>query len=352
MFKRFFAPLLAFFLLLACLPVSANDPEPTLLYVERIERCKGAELRQAWLDGELTENAGLGAEWYAFALIARDPSLDYTNYEAALRKRLTSGGVSAPASKLKCALVLACLGSNPGLVGETLDQAIGQYDQLMAWVFGLHLLNAGYTAEGHTAETVVGTILSRKNADGGWSVTGTVSDVDVTAMVLQALAPNREISGVAEAIDGGLALLVSRQLESGGFQSYGVENAESSAQVLIALACLGVSAETAGFEGGYDRLLAGLSRFSTESGGFSHQIDGDVNELATSQVYLALSATLASRGGKRSVFLPDVEPGSFDPSPSGGRFPFLLLYIGAPILVAVAAVATVFCVKRKRDPKR
>ena len=117
--------------------------------------------------------------------------------------------------------------------------------------------------------------------------------------------------GVAEAIEDALALLASRQLESGGFKSYGVENAESSAQVLIALACLGAPAAEAGFQGGYDRILEGILQFATGSGGFSHEIGGDVNELATSQVYLALSATLASRDGKTSVYLPDVAPGSF-----------------------------------------
>lgn len=342
--KRFFASLLALVLLLACLPVSANTSEPTRDLVEGIERCKGAESRQAWLDGELTENAGLGAEWYVLALIARDPSLDFTNYEAALRGRLTSGGITAPATELKCALVLACLGSSPDLVGETLEQAIGRYDQLMAWVFGLHLLNAGYIAAEHTADEVIERILSRRNEDGGWSVTGSVSDVDVTAMTLQALAPNREKTGVAQATDTALALLASRQLESGGFESYGVENAESSAQVLLALSCLSVPAETAGFEGGYDRLLAGLTQFATESGGFSHQIGGDVNELATSQVYLALSATLASRAGKPSVFLPDAEPGSFVPTARNALTIFLVA-----LACLVALFVAIYFVLRSRQ---
>lgn len=349
--KRFFASLLALILLLGCIAVAADGYDPTLDLVEGIERGKGAESRQAWLDGELTDNAGLGAEWYVFALIENDPSLDFTNYEAALRERLTSGGITAPASKLKCALVLSCLGSSPDLVSETLNGAIGQHDQLMAWAFGLHLLNAGYTDTEHTADEVIERILARRNEDGGWSVTGTVSDVDVTAMTLQALAPNREKTGVAQATDGALALLASRQLESGGFESYGVENAESSAQVLLALSCLSVSAETAGFEGGYDRLLAGLTQFETESGGFSHQIGGDVNELATSQVYLALSATLAARDGKPSVFLPAVERGSFEPTTSGGRFPVVPISIAAAIFVA-AVVAFVFVPRRKQKANR
>ena len=348
MIKRFVAPLLALVLLFLCLPVSAEVTEPTQQYVQAIELYKGALALQSWLNGELTDNAGKGAEWYALALIKRAPTLDFTRYEQALRERLLSGGITAPATKLKCALVLACLGSSPSLVQATLNEAIGQNDLLMAWVFGLHVLNAGYIAANHTAESVVETVLEKRNPDGGWSVTGTTSDVDVTAMTLQALAPNRDLSGVADAVDGALALLSSRQLESGGFQSYGVENAESSAQVILALTSLGVDARDAGFDGGYERILSGLSQFAAESGGFSHRIGGDVNELATSQVYLALSSVLASRGGKSSVYLPDVAPGSFKATASEGRFPFVVLCIAVPVLPA--SIAVLFVLRRKREP--
>ena len=351
MLKRFIAPLLALVLLFLCLPVSAEVTEPTQQYVQAIELYKGALALQSWLDGELTDNAasptGGPVEWYVLALIKRYPTLDYTRYERALRERLPSGKITAPSTKLKYALVLACLGSSPDIVQATLDEAIGQYDQLMTWVFGLHVLNAGYTASERTREDVVETILSKKNADGGWSIMGTNSDVDVTAMTLQALAPNRDLSGVADAVDGALALLSSRQLESGGFQSYGVENAESSAQVILALTSLGVDARDAGFDGGYERILSGLSQFAAESGGFSHQIGGDVNELATSQVYLALSSVLASRGGRSSVYLPDVAPGSFKATASEGRFPFVVLYIAVPVLSV--SIAVLFVLRRKRE---
>ena len=347
MVKRFVAPLLALVLLLLCLPVSANDPEATSYYVGRIERCKGAETLQGWLDGELTDNAGKGAEWYALALIKRMPALDFTRYEAALRETLSSGKITAPATKLKCALALACLGSSPDLVKATLDEAVGQHDMLMAWVFGLHVINAGYTAADHTREDVIETILEKKNADGGWSVTGTVSDVDVTAMVLQALSPNRDLSEVPSVIDGALALLSSRQLASGGFQSYGVENAESSAQVILALTSLELDGAAAKFEGGYGRIIAGLTQFATESGGFSHEIGGDVNELATSQVYLALSSVLAARGGKSSVYLPDIAPDSFHATVSERHFPFAVLYIAVPVLSA--SIAVLFVLRRKKE---
>ncbi|MBP5428912.1 MAG: hypothetical protein J6Z04_06480 [Clostridia bacterium] len=346
MAKRLFASLLALLLLLVCLPVSADGGETARGMITGIEEYEGAKTRQSWLDGALTDAAGRGAEWYAIALIKSDPTLDFTEYEAALRKTLLSGKITASATKLKCGLVLALLGSSPELVRETLDQAIGQNDQLMTWVFGLHLLNAGYAAAEHTAEDVAGLLLGRRNADGGWSVTGTVSDVDVTAMTVQALAPNRDVPGVAEAIDGALALLADRQLPDGGFQSYGKENAESAAQVLLMLGCLGVTADEAGFAGGYAKLFDALVRFAAPSGGFCHELGGDVNELATSQVYLALSAHEAAENGKGSIFIPEVAPGSFVPTAQSGRFPFVILYVSIPTLAV--AVAVFFFLRRRK----
>ena len=346
MAKRIFASLLALLFLLVCLPVSADGGDPAQDWSAGIERYKGVEDRQAWLDGALTDAAGRGAEWYALALIKRYPTLDYTRYEEALRATLVSGTVVSPVSRMNLALVLACLGSSPELVRETLDHGIGQLG-IMSWIYGLHLLNAGVEATDYTAPDAVGELLALKKDDGGWALSGQNGDVDVTAMALQALAPNRDLPGVADAVDGALALLAGRQLEGGGFKSYGVENAESTAMVLLALSCLGVSAEDAGFAGGLPRLYAGLSQFATASGGFCHKNDGTVNELATAQVYAALSAQIASEEGKSSLFIPCAEPGSFVPTVSDDHFPFLILYISVPVLAVSTAVF--FVLRRRRE---
>ena len=346
MAKRIFASLLSLLLLLVCLPVSADGGDPARDLIAGIERYKGAEDRQAWLDGELTDAAGRGAEWYALALIKRYPTLDYTRYEAALRATLESGTIASPVSRMNCALILACLGSSPELVRETLDRGIGQLG-VMSWIYGLHLLNAGVVSTDYTAADAVGKLLELKKDDGGWALNGQYGDVDVTAMTLQALAPNRDLPGVPEAIDGALALLAGRQLEGGGFMSYGVENAESSAMVLLALSCLRVSAEDAGFAGGLPHLYEGLSQFATASGGFCHKNDGTVNELATAQVYAALSAHLATEEGKTSFFLPNADAGSFVPTVSGGRFPFIVLYVSVPVLAVSTAVF--FVLRRQRE---
>lgn len=346
MAKRFFASLLALVFLLVCLPVSADGGETARDLIAGIERYEGATTRQIWLDKELSASVGGGAEWYAAALIKNDPTLDFTRFEAALRKKLAEGKVTSPVTRMNCALVLACLGSSPDLVQKTLDSSIGQAG-IMSWVYGLHLINAGYTAAEYAADDVVGILLEQRKADGGWAVVGDSSDVDVTAMTLQALAPNRALPGVAEAIDGALALLIERQLPSGGFRSSGAENANSSAMVILALACLGTSADEAGFPGGSAHMFDGLMQFALSSGGFCWKIGEDVNEIATFQVYLALSAYLAAEEGKGSVFLPDVAPGSFVPLPQSGRFPFVILCVSIPTLIGV--ITLFFILKRKKS---
>lgn len=349
MAKRLCASLLALLLILVCLPVSADGGDRAGALIEGIERYKVETDRQAWLDGELTDTAGQGAEWYVPALIKRYPTLDYSRYEAALREALSEGSLPSVVTKMNCALVLALLGSSPELIQTTLDESIGRLG-IMSWIYGLHLLNAGYSAAEYTADGVVETLLGLRKNDGGWALSGTFSDVDVTAMTLQALAQNRDIPGVSDAIDRALALLASRQQESGGFKSYGTENANSSAMVLLALACLGVDAADAGFAGGYSHLLDGIAQYATASGGVGFiTTDKDANEVATRQVYLALSAYEATRDGKTSVFLPDVAQRSFTPTDRSAphrSVSHLILYVSVPVL-AVSIGVFVFLRKRK-----
>ena len=69
-------------------------------------------------------------------------------------------------------------------------------------------------------------------------------DVDMTAMVIQALAPYYKTNTeVRTAVDTALALLSDRQDVNGGYASYGDANSESNAQVLVALTALGIDPE-------------------------------------------------------------------------------------------------------------
>lgn len=258
-----------------------------------------AEATQAWINGELTQNAGVGSEWYILAL-SQTGEYDFSAYRSALESYLEEHKVSSATSRQKYALALLATGASTPFVETTMEDSIGQQG-IMSYVFGLHLLNNGCTSTRCTADDVVSQLLSMQLEDGGWAVTGSISDVDVTAMVLQALAPRRDDARVADAIDAALSLLSQRQLEGGDFASYGVANAESAAQVLIALCCLNIDCtQDSRFIKNGSTVLDALNLYRLEDG-YRHTLDGEKNATASAQGFLAQAAWQHREQG--SIFL-------------------------------------------------
>ncbi len=265
--------------------------------------------KQAWLDGPLTQGAGTTAEWYVLAL-AQTGEYDFTAYRAALRAYLDSRTVRSATTRLKYALVLAAIGgtSDP-YVAETLDASIGQQG-VMSWAYGLHLINNGIPCK-VTADAAIDALLSLRFADGGWALMGTAADVDVTAMVVQTLAPHRAArADVAEAIDGAVTLLSGLQQPNGGYMSYGVANPESAGQVLVALAALRIDglADPRFIKEG--TLRDAIERYRLPDGTYAHQAGGPSNQNATAQTYLAYAAYQRFLDGKGSIYLLDASPES------------------------------------------
>ena len=108
--------------------------------------------------------------------------------------------------------------------------------------------------------------MQKQLEDGGFALSGKVSDPDITAMAVQALAPyyNSEIvyeytsekikkadedgtsvyiqcqKSVRQVVDECVAWLSSVQAEDGDFYSWGMQNVESTCQVVVALTSLGI----------------------------------------------------------------------------------------------------------------
>lgn len=261
-----------------------------------------AEDTQAWIDGELTRNAGMGSEWYVLAL-SQTGEHSFAAYHAALLDYLEEHQVTSATSRQKFALVLLATGGDDAYVSAVMEDSIGQQG-IMSYVFGLHLLNNGCTSSTCTADEVTAQLLSMQLEDGGWAVAGSVSDVDVTAMVLQALAPCQSFPQVAEATRQALALLSSRQGEQGDFASYGVANAESTAQVLIALCSLGIDCTQDERFIKHATVVDGLEQYRLEDG-YSHTLGGERNATASAQGYLAQAAYQRMQAGQGSIFLLD-----------------------------------------------
>lgn len=312
--NKFFAALLfclAVFLVLGTVPCAAKEEEDTVGEAEYLfngilayQDATDVAAQQAWIAERLGKEAGTGAEWYILAL-AQYGDYDFTAYHEALLAYLEKNPAAAATSSLKYALCLAAVGSTDGYIRYALDHATGAQG-LMSWVFGLHLLNNGYSSATHTAENVVAQLLAMQCEGGGWAVTGETADVDATAMTLQALAPHRGDPAVQAAIEKALARLSAVQLAGGDYASYGIPNPESTAQVLIALSALGIDAAQDGrFIKNGNTLLTGLSAYRLADGSFCHKSGEGSNPTATVQVFDAMVAYGRMVAGRPSFYLLD-----------------------------------------------
>lgn len=237
----------------------------------------------------------------------------YEKVVAYVRKNMGADGVlrdpeshnPAITDNERIILALTAIGKDPANVGGKNLLAALQDRNIMqvtdtsdtdinGLVMGLLALNSrNYTSD---TSWLVQAVLAQQNEDGSWSAsadTKPASDVDMTAMALQALAPYHKDSGnetVNTAVEKALNWL------SGKYRS-GYDSSESCAQVVIALSALNLDANTdvrftKTVEGKTLSVLGNLLQYRVaKNGGFKHQFaDKAVNEMATEQALCAMAA--------------------------------------------------------------
>lgn len=305
--------------------LSASVPDPGVSSI-------GGE----WAVIGLARNGGLPADW---------ASSYYTNLVRTLRD---TGGVLHRvkySEYSRVVLALSSLGFDPtDVAGYDVLSPLGDFDQV-CWqgvngpIWALIALDSrGYDVpsapEGKrqtTRDALIDAILLSEIAGGGWALSGSVPDADLTAMALTSLAPYRASrADVAAAVERGLSVLSSLQGEDGGFGDAGSATSESCAQVVVALSALGIDpASDARFAKVGGSVLDALCAFAVPGGGFKHVADGEVNGMATEQGFYALVAYERLLSGKTSLFdmsdvasavSPDVPPDS-DPAPDPDPIP-------------------------------
>lgn len=145
-----------------------------------------------------------------------------------------------------------------------------------------------------TRELYINEILSRQLDDGGFALSsGTEedADADITAMVITALANYTDRSDVAAALEDALSCLASMQTENAGFTSWDQENAETDAQVVVALCTLGIGMDDVRFTKNGATVVDHLQTFSLGDGSFAHTLsDESADQMATEQAFYALVA--------------------------------------------------------------
>lgn len=168
-------------------------------------------------------------------------------------------------------------------------------------IWALIALDAdGFASEALT-EKYIDYILARELKGGGFALSGDTADADVTAMALSALSKHSGNKNVSNAINRGLAVLSAIQNDDGTFSSYGVKNAESTAQVIIALCELKKDISSTEFIKNGNTALDGLLKFQNSDGSFRHTLDGSANAIATEQAFLALVSLIRTENGKSGI---------------------------------------------------
>lgn len=151
---------------------------------------------------------------------------------------------------------------------------------------------AGAAGDRWTRDSLIRWLLEHRGEGGGWSLAAGKSEVDLTGIVLTALAPHRDRTDVQAAIDGALEWLSAAQNEHGGFGGIGAkESSESAAQVIIALTALDIDpAQDPRFTKNGKSVLTRFMEYRQADGGFAHLPNGKSDGIASMFALLGLTA--------------------------------------------------------------
>lgn len=291
----------------------------------------------------LDKNPTIGSEWFVLAQARNGTSLNlsyfstYYNHFANYLKE--KKGVLTNTIKYteysKAILSLTAIGKDArNIDGYNLFEPIADFDKTVEqgpngaiWALLAVDCNPAYSfpkvkkgGNQNSREKLINHLLSVQMPGGGWAMSGTKADSDLTGMALQALAPYYHKSGyenVTAAIDQALDVLSKMQNSTGGFSTINgndsVETVESCAQVLTALCALGIDPEKdPRFIKGGKWMVENLISYHLDSSGFMHVKAGSgnngggeagkVNGMATEQGYYALVAYQRLKNGQTSLY--------------------------------------------------
>lgn len=187
-------------------------------------------------------------------------------------------------------------------------------------------------------------LLEAQLQSGAFTFDGKTEDIDITAMIVTALAKN---NSAADAIDRAVEWLASKQQPDG---SYG--SCESTAQVIIALSSIGTDCtKDERFIKNGNSLMDGLSVYYLGNGAFSH--DGAAADaMASEQAYLALVSYYRLANGMTALYdLSDVSLSAYDaaPAPTEPITPDNTPSTGSEplVFIVIALSAAAVCISRR-----
>ena len=285
------------------------------------------------------EVGSIGGEWAIIGLARSGytvPTNYYEDYYARVEKYVKNCSGVLHERKYteysRVILALTAIGRDPSKVaGYNLLMPLGDFEKTI-WqgmngpIWALIALDSGnYDIPKNpaaktqaTRQLYIDEIVTNQKKDGGWSLTDTGdSDVDITAMALQALAKYQDQKAVKSATDKALDYLSDVQDSKGGYASWGTTNVESVAQVVVALCELGIDLGDSRFVKNGHTLTDNLLSFRQSNGGFYHVLDGSDgnNQMSAEQGFYALVAINRAENGKNSLYrMGDVIKATTKPS--------------------------------------
>lgn len=261
-----------------------------------------------YLQGLGTPGVGaIGGEWMVIGLARSgrpvptgyyDHVLNYVRENINNEERLHSAKSS---DNSRMILALTAIGKDvTNVAGHDLLKGLNSMDYIQKQgingpIWALIAFDSGNypVPEGDVSrEKLIDVILEAQLDDGGWALSGERSDPDMTGMAIQALVPYMDSDAeVKKAVEEAVLTLSKMQNDNGSFSSVDGPSSESIAQVIVALAALGIDADTdARFVKNGISALDALLTYYIPGGGFRHVLDGNLDGMATEQAYYALVA--------------------------------------------------------------
>lgn len=263
-------------------------------------------------------NPTFGNEWFIIALARGEykvPKDYYDKYYANVVKHVQSVKGELHSRKYteysRLIIALTAIGKDPTNVGGyNLVEKLSDFDKVV-WqgpngaFFALIALDTWDFELPKTATTtrdkLIQHILAKQLPDGGWDLSGTKADPDMTAMALQALSTYKDRPDVKTSIDKALNTLQKLQQANGSYQSWGVTNIESAAQVITALSSLNIDVnKDQRFNSTFNSFF---SFYNAKDGGFKHALtETAANGMATEQAAYTLAAYNRLVAGKTKLY--------------------------------------------------
>ena len=365
--------LLAILLVLPLLPVSAFAAEVTW-----------EEAYQATGDCLEGQSHTVGAEWVVIGLSRSGRKISDNYYDLLVTDITSNADENHRLHKNKSTVnsrmivTLTAMGKDATNVdGIDLVAGLGSMDYvkkqgLNGIIWALIALDSGnYPAPGDVSrEALIEIILGVECPNGGWAMSGSYADSDMTGMALLALAPYYDVNpDVKAAADRAVGELSKMQRQDGGFATRDTATSESIAQVITALTALDIDPGTdERFIKNGSSVVDALLTYYVD-GGFRHIPTGEKDPVATEQCYYALTAYARFLEGKNSLFdMTDVLdmggdinkpaqpnptapaetlPSATEPAPTENskfRFPWWLV----TGIMAIAVVIVIFCRKKQQ----